>query len=163
MITYQSSSFTWTSSQALAHFGLEMIFFSSINRLLKGPSFFKRLRALIKQDFNPSETWSLGRNRFRRCTSALKCVFIVRNVWYVWHALLANGMADDANTVSKIFSITSLGRFQCYIRHLLSSQISRCVQLKQTKPPSAYHHHWLYHCRLHFAIQTQSRLFGFHE
>ena len=163
MITYQSSSSTWTSSQALAHFGLEMIFFSSINRLLKGPSFFKRLRALIKQDFNPSETWSLGRNRFRQCTSALNRVLTLRNVWHVWHALSANRMADDANTVSKIFSRTSLGRFQRDIRHLLSLQISRCVHLKQTEPPSAYHHHWLYHCRLHFAIQTPSRLFGFHE
>ena len=53
--------------------------------------------------------------------------------------------------------------FQCDIRRLLSSQISRCLHLKQTDPPSAYHHHWLYHCRLHVAIQTPSHLFGFHE
>ena len=32
--------------------------------------------------------------------------------------------------------------FQCDIRHLLSSQISRCLHLKQTEPSSAYHHHW---------------------
>ena len=56
MTTYQSSSSARTSSQALAHFGLEMIFFSSINRPLKGPYFFKKLRALIKQDFNQPET-----------------------------------------------------------------------------------------------------------
>ena len=30
MITYQSSPSTWASSQGLAHFGLEMIFFNWI-------------------------------------------------------------------------------------------------------------------------------------
>ena len=38
MITYQSIPSYWASSQALAHFGLEMIF-NSINKPLKGPYF----------------------------------------------------------------------------------------------------------------------------
>ena len=39
MITYQSIPSYWASSQAIAHFGLEMIFFNSINRPLKEPYF----------------------------------------------------------------------------------------------------------------------------
>ena len=38
MITYKSIPSYWASSQALAHFGLEMIF-NSINKPLKGPYF----------------------------------------------------------------------------------------------------------------------------
>ena len=49
MIAYQSSPSTWTSSQALAHFGVEMISLNSINKPHKGPHFFKRLRGLIKK------------------------------------------------------------------------------------------------------------------
>ena len=83
MIMYQSCPSTRTFSQALAHFRLEMIFLNSINKPHKGPYFFKRLRALIKQHFNSPERWSPGRNRFRRCTSALNRVSTLRNVWYV--------------------------------------------------------------------------------
>ena len=49
--------------------------------------------------------------------------------------------------------------FQCDIRHPLSSQISRFLLLKQTQLPSAYYHHLLCYYRLHFLIQTPSRLF----
>ena len=35
MVTYQSIPSYWASSQALAHFGLEIIFFNSINKPLK--------------------------------------------------------------------------------------------------------------------------------
>ena len=83
MIMFQSSPSTRTFSQALAHFRLEMIFLNSINKPHKGPYFFKRLRALIKQHFNPPERWSPGRNRVRRCISALNRVSTLRNVWYV--------------------------------------------------------------------------------
>ena len=33
-------------------------------------------------------------------------VLTLRNVWYLWHASSANRMADDAYTISKIFSRT---------------------------------------------------------
>ena len=36
---YQSIPSYWASSQELAHFGLEMIFFNSINKPLYGPYF----------------------------------------------------------------------------------------------------------------------------
>ena len=83
MIMFQSSPSTRTFSQALAHFRLEMIFLNSINKPYEGPYFFKRLRGLIKHHFNSTERWSPGRNRFRRCTSALNRESTLRNVWYV--------------------------------------------------------------------------------
>ena len=61
----------------------------------------------------------------------------LRNVWYVWHALPANRMADDANTISNFFLELHWEDFQCDIRRLLSTQISRCLPLKKTEPPSA--------------------------
>ena len=33
-------------------------------------------------------------------------VLTLRNIWYLWHASSANRMADDANTISRIFSRT---------------------------------------------------------
>ena len=125
---------------------MEIISFSSINRLLKGPYFFKRLRALIKQDFNPSETRRLGGSRFRRYTSAV--MFGTRGMHHQ-----QTGWPMTLTLFRRFFLGLHLEDFQCHIRHLLSSQINRFLHLKQTEPPSAYHHHWLYHCQLHFAIQ----------
>ena len=49
MIAYQSSPSTWTSSQALAHFGVEMIFLNSINKRIKGHTFLKDFKGWLKK------------------------------------------------------------------------------------------------------------------